>query len=271
MSNSFDTPIQRREQISLRSFTETNLRTVPVTAEHVGIDLPPLDTRTHAQARTEAARIIEEARQTAKQMVEHARSVRDSELADARLEGYRIGYEEGLEAADREAAGLISTAETIATNVATERQRLLEESEGEIVDLALHIAERIVNQAIDVEPELVVEVCRGAMRKAFQRETLLVLAHPDDLEMLRAAGPEIARELGGVRQLDVVEERRLQPGSIIVRTPAGEIDATLDGKLAVVRQHLLETAEARRASMRGGTLPLNAAQDEPASAMDEAA
>lgn len=241
MADSLDTPIERRDRIALRGGVDA-----PV------VDLPQLDTTTFVQARTEASRVLDEARETARQMVEHAREVRDAELADARLEGYRLGYEEGLEAVDRDCASLVSTAETIAANVAAERQRLLESSEGEVVELALRIAERLVNTALDVDPGLVVDVCRGAMRKAFKRETLIVLAHPDDLDLLRRAGPDVARELGGVHHLDIVEERRLEPGSVIVRTPAGEIDATLDGKLDVLRRHLTELAETRRAGMRSG-------------------
>jgi flagellar biosynthesis/type III secretory pathway protein FliH len=118
------------------------------------------------------------------------------------------------------------------------------------VELAMSIANRIVNASIAVDPELVIDSCRGAMRKAFQRDNLQVLAHPDDLERLRAAGPRLAEELGGVDHLDFVEERRMQPGSVVVRTPAGEIDGTIAGKAAKIEQALSEGIEQRRAARR---------------------
>jgi flagellar biosynthesis/type III secretory pathway protein FliH len=131
-----------------------------------------------------------------------------------------------------------------------EREHMLQHAELEIVELAMQISRRIVNAAIDVDPELVVEVCRGAMRKAFQREHLVVVAHPDDLAMLRAAGPQMADELGGIHSLDFVEERRMDRGSVVVRTPAGEIDATIDGKAEKIEDSLRELVQERRAARR---------------------
>ena len=130
------------------------------------------------------------------------------------------------------------------------RERALADHEPDLVELAMSIANRIVNASIAVDPELVIDSCRGAMRKAFSRGNLQVLAHPADLERLRAAGPRLAEELGGVEHLDFVEERRMHQGSVVVRTPAGEIDGTIAGKAAKIEQALREGIDARRAAQR---------------------
>jgi len=195
----------------------------------------------------EAARILEEARTTARTMLAQARDAIATERELAVERGFAEGRESGLAAADEESAGLISTCEQIGVNVMEERARVLADNEGDIVELAMSVAQRIVGAAIEMNPELVIESCRGAMRKAFQRGTMQVLAHPGDLEMLRAAGPKLAEELGGVEHLDFIEERRLDRGSVIVRTPVGEIDATIAGKSAKIEQALREGIESARA------------------------
>ncbi|MBC7460924.1 MAG: hypothetical protein H7287_06145 [Thermoleophilia bacterium] len=195
----------------------------------------------------EAARILEEARTTARSMLAQARVAIATERELAVQRGFDEGHENGLAAADDEMAGLIQTCEQIGVHVMEERARVLADNEGDIVELAMSVAQRIVGAALDVDPELVIESCRGAMRKAFQRGTMQVLAHPDDLELLRAAGPKLAEELGGVEHLDFIEERRLDRGSVIVRTPVGEIDATIAGKSAKIEQALREGIESRRA------------------------
>jgi len=194
--------------------------------------------------------IVENARRTAENMLAQTRAACEQDREAAQAAGYEAGFAEGMMAADNETASLIATAEQIGLHVAQERQRLLAEAEGEIVDLAIAIAQRVVNAAIDVKPEYVVDVCRGAMRKAFQRETLVVRAHPDDLEMLRAAGPQLAEELGGVQHLEFIEERRVNRGSLIVRTPAGEIDATFEGKTDKIVDSLRELVRSRAAERR---------------------
>ncbi|MCW2924962.1 MAG: hypothetical protein JWM98_2366, partial [Thermoleophilia bacterium] len=156
----------------------------------------------------------------------------------------------GVADADTEMSGLVATCEQIGVQVMAERERALADYEPDVVELAIAISRRIVNAAIDVDETLVVEACRGAMRKAFQRGALQVLAHPADLELLRTAGPELARELGGVEHLDFVEERRLDRGSVVVRTPAGEIDGTIAGKSDKIEDALREGIEQRIAIRR---------------------
>lgn len=214
-------------------------------AEHLGA--PAVLAQPELTPAQVAAQLIAEARDTARTMLSQAREVITAERAQAVRQGHDEGFAQGLAAADQETAGLIATCERIGINVMEERERVLAEGEADLVELAMAIARRIVNAAIDVDETLVVEACRGAMRKAFQRGALQVLAHPDDLTLLRAAGPGLAGELGGVEHLDFVEERRLDRGSIIVRTPAGEIDATIAGKADKIEQALREGIEQRRA------------------------
>lgn len=194
--------------------------------------------------------IVAEARSTARTMLAQAREVIASERAMAVQQGYDEGFARGAAEADAETSGLVATCEKIGIHVMEERERVLAENEADIVELAISIARRIVNAAIDVDETLVIEACRGAMRKAFQRGSMQVLANPADLALLRAAGPELAKELGGVDHLEFVEERRLDPGSIVVRTPAGEIDATIQGKAEKIEQALREGIEQRRAERR---------------------
>lgn len=199
----------------------------------------------------EARLLIAEARTTARQMLAQARDAIAAERAQAVQQGYEEGFARAAAEADVETAGLIQTCEKIGIHVMEERERVLGENEADLVELAMSIARRIVNASIEVDESLVVEACRGAMRKAFQRGSMQVLAHPADLALLREAGPALAAELGGVEHLDFVEERRLDRGSVIVRTPAGEIDATIQGKADKIEQALREGIEQRRAERRG--------------------
>jgi flagellar biosynthesis/type III secretory pathway protein FliH len=246
-------PIRRRERISMR---DPQLSVVDIELE---VLRKPDEIRAES-ATDEARRIVEDARRAAEEMLQQARASCDSVLRAARDEGYGDGFAQGVEAADRETAGLIATAEAIATNVARERDHLLSQAEGELVELAMHVARRVVNTEVSINPDIVVEVCRGAMRRAFQRDSLVVLAHPADLEALRAAGPAMAAQLGGVHSLDFVEERRLERGGVIVRTPVGEIDATFEAKAAKLEDALREHAEQRRAAIAGESASGTAAE-----------
>lgn len=200
-----------------------------------------------------AEQIVAEARATARSMLAQAREVIAAERSRAVDQGYQEGFARGAAEADADMAGVLATCEQIGLQVAQERDRVLAENETDLISLAIAVAKRIVNAAIDVDETLVIDACRGAMRKAFQRDNLQVLANPADLELLRGAGPELARELGGISTLEFIEERRVERGSVIVRTPAGEIDGTISGKAERIELALRESLEQRRAEHRSAS------------------
>lgn len=201
-----------------------------------------------AQAR--AQQIIVEARDTARTMLRQAREVIESDRIAAVESGREQGRIEGRAEADLEASGLLHACEQIGIHVAQERQDVLEANEQDVVELAIAIAQRIVAASLDVDRDLVIDACRSAMRKAFQRGDMQVLAHPDDLDILRSAGPKLAAEMGGVEHLEFIAERRLDRGSVIVRTAAGEIDGTIASKSEKIEQTLREGIQQRRAERR---------------------
>ena len=73
------------------------------------------------------------------------------------------------------------------------------------------LAEKIVGAAVAVDPELVVEAVRGALRGLVERERVTVLVHPDDLELVRGAMGGLVATLGGIEHSEVQAERRVAP------------------------------------------------------------
>jgi flagellar assembly protein FliH len=110
------------------------------------------------------------------------------------------------------------------------RTEVAEAAEERAAQLALTIAEKIVAGALEIEPGRVVDVVRGALRGLLDGERIIVCVHPDDVELVRAAGlgsPEAHLEVHG--------ERRVARGGAVVRTSTGEVDAEIEHKLDAVR------------------------------------
>jgi flagellar biosynthesis/type III secretory pathway protein FliH len=119
-----------------------------------------------------------------------------------------------------------------------ERDAVAEEMEAASVELALQIAGKAVTAALEIQPERVVDVVRGALRCLVERERVAILVHPEDLEIVRESVEGLVRQLGGMDHVDVQEERRVQRGGAIVRSSSGEIDARIATKLDRARELL---------------------------------
>jgi flagellar assembly protein FliH len=163
-----------------------------------------------------------------------------AEVEAARAAGHEQGFQAGFVEAQEQLAVAIAALQTAAAGVDAERERIAGAVEGATVELALRIAEQALGAALTVDPERVVDVVRGALRRLVDRDRVTILVNPDDMELVRAAAPTLVAELGGIEHCEVQAERRVGRGGAIVRTVEGEVDATLDTKLARAREVLEE-------------------------------
>jgi flagellar biosynthesis/type III secretory pathway protein FliH len=159
-------------------------------------------------------------------------------LDAVREQAFEEGFSAGVAHAQSHLAGPAAALAAAADQLQALRTDAAASVEADAVDLALRIAEQAVGAAIAVDPELVVEAVRGALRRLVERDRVLILVNPDDLELVRDHVGRLVGELGGIEHCEVQAERRVRPGGAIVRTSEGEVDATLETKLARAREVL---------------------------------
>ena len=127
----------------------------------------------------------------------------------------------------RRSSPAVQALHAAAEALAAERGALADQVEARAVELALELAEKVVAGAIAAQPERVLDVVRGALRCLVERERVIVLVNPEDLDLVRGAIDDLAAELGGIEHVEVQEERRVGRGGAIVRTTASEVDASI--------------------------------------------
>jgi flagellar assembly protein FliH len=161
-----------------------------------------------------------------------------AEAAEIRERAYADGYAAGIEEARDQAAPAAEALVAAARELAALRDEAAQAAEAAAVDLALQIAEHALGAALGANPERVLDVVRGALRRLMERERLVVLVNPQDLDMVRAGIGTLATELGGIEHVDVQAERRVLRGGAVVRTVEGDVDANLSTKLQRAREVL---------------------------------
>ena len=157
-----------------------------------------------------------------------------------RAQAWEEGHAAGLEAARAELSPALSALHAAAIGVEAARDDAAAEAERAAVDLALRIAEQVVRAAIEAEPRRVLDTVSGALRRLMDRERVVVLVNPEDLELVRDDISAVIAPLGGIEHCEVQADRRVARGGAMVRTADGEIDATLPTKLERMRELLVE-------------------------------
>jgi flagellar assembly protein FliH len=185
-----------------------------------------------------------DARSIAEEVLVQARAEAEDVLHQARQQGYQDGYAAGMAAAREELAPAASALGEALADVQARRSELADVVEDRAVLLAVRIAEKVVAGTLEIQPERVVDVVRGALRCLVDRERVTVQVNSLDLELVRESVEPILSTLGGIGHFEVQEERRVPRGGAVVLSGAGEVDATIETKLERARQAL--EAELRR-------------------------
>jgi flagellar assembly protein FliH len=180
----------------------------------------------------EAARRAAEREREAADVLARAHEEADAIRARAHAEGFEHGRQDAL----GNVAPAVQAFAEAARRLTAETADLAERTELAAVELAMRVAEQALGAAIAAEPERVIDVVRGALRRLVERERVLLLVNPDDLDLVRDGVGSLVGELGGIEHCEVQAERRVARGGAVVRTEEGEVDATLQTKLDRARE-----------------------------------
>jgi flagellar assembly protein FliH len=179
-----------------------------------------------------------DAQSIAEEVLARAQAEAEDVLHQARQQGYQEGYASGMAAAREELAPSASALAEALADVQAKRAELADVVEDRAVLLGLRIAEKVVAGTIEVQPDRVIDVVRGALRCLVDRERVTVAVNTLDLELVREAVEPMLSTLGGIGHFEVQEDRRVPRGGAVVLSGAGEVDATLETKLERARQAL---------------------------------
>jgi flagellar assembly protein FliH/type III secretion protein L len=185
-----------------------------------------------AAGRRVAARVLEaEARarqlvEAAEQRAAHLLGTAERESASVRLRAEEVGRANG-------AAALAAKAVALATAEASADARQLER----VTELARVLAERLLGEALTLDPGRVVALARQVLAEARAARSIRFVAHPSDAAELAPLVEECIRH-GAAAHVEVDQGRAR--GSVKVVTETGELDGEIAPQLTRLAARLRE-------------------------------
>ncbi|TMA57346.1 MAG: hypothetical protein E6J75_07865 [Deltaproteobacteria bacterium] len=120
------------------------------------------------------------------------------------------------------------------------RGQVRERYERELLELALGVARKVVQQELAERPEIWLGLIRGAVRRVVDRERITVRVPPRLLAFLRDALPELRASLDSVKELELVEDPSLPTGGCIIESRFGEVNLGVEAQLETIERTLRE-------------------------------
>jgi flagellar biosynthesis/type III secretory pathway protein FliH len=158
-------------------------------------------------------------------------------------QGFAKGEQDGRLAARQQTAPLLTALETTLAELDGVRQKIRRHLEQEVVELALHVARKVVRHELTVSKDTIVCVVREAMTQLDDPGKISIRLNPDDLKKIRAAGETLSSVMDHLDTIHFEEDTGIDCGGCYIQTEYGEIDARIEEQLRTVE-------EAFRAEMR---------------------
>lgn len=187
-----------------------------------------------------------EAQEKKKQLLEEARDKIEADSAEAlaaakeqgHSEGYEAGYQEGLEKAKEEQRqtllDAVAQAEKTLADAKADKLNYLVEAEGQIVDLVLDIANKILPQHFIDAPQIILPLVRKAIMKIKDQPEVIIRVAPDQYDLLLLAKNEFKALLEGQGTLEIKADESLAISDCVLESPAGNVDARLSVQLEAI-------------------------------------
>jgi len=119
------------------------------------------------------------------------------------------------------------------------RLRYRQETEREVVQLALEIARRILRRELAIDPEAILGLLRAGLESVSLREVLEVRVHTAYADIVRKA----LQKMGAPDAISVLGDPHLEPGAVCVETRRGGFDASAETQIEEIQRGFADLME----------------------------
>jgi flagellar assembly protein FliH len=158
---------------------------------------------------------------------------------EAFTKGYAQGERAGLEAGGKRAEAMLRRVAQTLEELGGLRRTLMQQSERQMVQLALTLARRVVQREISLDPELIAAMAHVAIKKLGISNPSTIRLHPDDYTVVARDGDRWSGS-----NVTVVPDPSIARGGCMVESDFGNIDGSLDRQFDEMARALLGSAGA---------------------------
>jgi flagellar biosynthesis/type III secretory pathway protein FliH len=181
------------------------------------------------QAETDAARLIEAAQRQAGAILQQAHA--------SAAEVTRLAQQAGEQAAQKEAAGLLSLTNRVVEGVHIWRDATLAQSEPLVMALVRDVAVKLFSEGLALDAETLARVFSRSLAEGRPLGDLRIRAHPDDVALLGPLWPSQQTALSGQR-IELVPNQEIERGGCFIEGQYGSVDARVKTQLGLALQML---------------------------------
>jgi flagellar assembly protein FliH len=154
---------------------------------------------------------------------------------EAFTKGYAQGERAGLEAGAKRAEAMLRRVAQTIDELTGLRQRIIRDTERQLVQLAFTLAQRVVLREVTIQPDLVAALAHVALERLGDSTPATIRLNPEDYSLIAATAGE--QWAGG--HVTVAPDAAVPRGGCVVESDFGIVDAGVDAQFQELSRAVL--------------------------------
>ncbi|MFH1761904.1 MAG: FliH/SctL family protein [bacterium] len=163
---------------------------------------------------------------------------------EAHQKGLKNGNESGMQAGYQKAKAEMEmkirvfqeNIARIADQFAKDKNRIYVQSEKIVLEIALSIAQKILNRECRADSKTVLGVIQKAIRQVIDTDRLIIRVNPDDYSIVEKNKSFWSEVNARIEHLVIQEDDKVGRGGCLIESDSGNIDARVETQFGAVRQ-----------------------------------
>ncbi len=148
--------------------------------------------------------------------------------------GFAKGRAAGLEEGRLQAREMVDRLQAILTDAEAAWHTLIATHEKQMIELIGRVAEKVVYTHVDLDQRVVRQAIVEALRIVPEPVNVEISVHPKDYEYIETIKEDFFSQVKALKDVTVIPDPAVNRGGCHLKTRFGEVDATLENRLAAV-------------------------------------
>lgn len=198
------------------------------------------------EAAEEAERMLQESRAQIEAWWEEKR-LQDEHLVEAlRSEGFKQGYDEGCDKAQKELQEQVEIkmleAQAVLNEAYQAKDQIIREAEPFLVELSSAIAEKIIDRQLTEDTDLILDLIKKNLSRKREQGVITLCVAPSQFSFVQAAREELSFAIDSQAELKILPDASVKDRGCVIRSAYGSVDARIDTQLTEIKKELIRVA-----------------------------
>lgn len=169
--------------------------------------------------------------------------LKQEEMERIQKEGYESGFQAGKQESLAQYSHLIDEANALTERATDEYYEKIKQYESTVIQLAMQVSEKILNDKLLDEPKSFVPIVKAAIQDLKENYSYSIYLHPDNYDIVLNQKEELYELVDEKSTISLYIDNEIDVNSCLIEHSSGRIDASVDTQLKEIKRALTQLME----------------------------